>query len=225
MPAVAYPCAVLNPVKILAELIKFGLWYCQIVTNYSFQKQYFNDWRLMPDTMKIRIVFWDAMNFKKTLIKDFIRIIYLTAIFLAPIHVYAFGIDFGVDINIGDSGAKSATTSKTSPVKHNGPPDHAPAHGYRAKHKYEYYPDSQVYFESSRGLYFYLSGSSWKMSASLPLDLKVKLGNQVTIEMDSDKPYTKYDEHKAKYPPRQMKKASHKNKSAKNNSNKNKNHK
>ncbi len=28
--------------------------------------------------------------------------------------------------------------------KKNGPPAHAPAHGYRAKHKYRYYPDCSV---------------------------------------------------------------------------------
>ena len=131
------------------------------------------------------------MNYLKTAIINYIKIIPLAAILLAPIQVYAFGIDLGVDIKIGDGGKKTETSQKTTPVKHNGPPDHAPAHGYRAKHKYEYYPDSQVYFESSRGLYFYLSGSNWKMTASLPTDLKLKLGNHVTIEMDSDKPYVK----------------------------------
>ena len=37
-----------------------------------------------------------------------------------------------------------------------GPPPHAPAHGYRAKHTYRYYPDASVYFDISRKIYFYL---------------------------------------------------------------------
>jgi hypothetical protein len=48
-----------------------------------------------------------------------------------------------------------------------GPPPHAPAHGYRAKYSYRYYP---------------------------------------SIEMDTDRPYTKFKEHKKKYPPGQLKK-------------------
>jgi hypothetical protein len=40
--------------------------------------------------------------------------------------------------------------------KKNGPPKHAKAHGYRAKHTYQYYPDAKVYYDVSRGSYFYL---------------------------------------------------------------------
>jgi hypothetical protein len=34
----------------------------------------------------------------------------------------------------------------------------------------------------------------------------MQLADHVTIEMDSDRPYTKFSEHKRKYPPGQMKK-------------------
>ena len=87
-----------------------------------------------------------------------------------------------------------------------GPPPHAPAHGYRAKHRYHYYPDAYVYFDVSRKLYFYLEGGRWVMSVSLPHSLQVRLGDHVAIEMDSDKPYTHFDSHKKKYPPGQAKK-------------------
>lgn len=90
----------------------------------------------------------------------------------------------------------------------NGPPDHAPAHGYRAK--YNYYPGAQVYFDTERKVYFHLDGDNWKMAVSLPKDIKVQLGDYVTIEMDTDKPYTNFKEHKAKYPPGQLKKKSKK---------------
>ncbi|UCD57070.1 MAG: hypothetical protein JSV16_14845 [Candidatus Hydrogenedentota bacterium] len=87
-----------------------------------------------------------------------------------------------------------------------GPPPHAPAHGYRAKHTYHYYPDAHVYFDIGTGMYFYLDGGEWKISASLPRDLHVCLGDHVTIEMDSDRPYTEFEYHKQKYPPGQTKK-------------------
>ena len=42
-------------------------------------------------------------------------------------------------------------------IRRGGPPAHAKAHGYRAKHQYRYYPIVQkVYHDSERGLYFYL---------------------------------------------------------------------
>lgn len=90
--------------------------------------------------------------------------------------------------------------------KGGGPPDHAPAHGRRAKYRYRYYPDVSVYFDAGRGLYFYLFSGSWKFSTRLPGDLSGRLGSSVFIEMDSDKPYIEHDRHKAKYPPGQAKK-------------------
>jgi hypothetical protein len=92
------------------------------------------------------------------------------------------------------------------PKPKGGPPSHAPAHGYRAKHKYHYYPSAQVYFDLSREVYFYLEGGAWKMSVSLPDYLDVKIGDYVSIDMNTDKPYTRYAEHKKKYPPGQLKK-------------------
>jgi len=44
------------------------------------------------------------------------------------------------------------------------------------------------------------------MTVSLPQSLKVRLGDNVTIEMETDRPYTKYLEHKKKYHPRKSKK-------------------
>ena len=90
--------------------------------------------------------------------------------------------------------------------KKGGPPAHAPAHGYRAKHKYRYYPSCSVYYDSGRRLYFYLRGDNWKVGASLPNSLRVGLGDYVSIEMDTDKPYKHHKEHKTKYPPGQLKK-------------------
>jgi hypothetical protein len=89
--------------------------------------------------------------------------------------------------------------------KKGGPPPHAPAYGYRAKYNYRYYPASSVYYDMDRGLYFYLEGPDWQISASLPHAIQVGLGDHVVLEMEADKPYIHYDEHKHKYPPGQFK--------------------
>lgn len=88
----------------------------------------------------------------------------------------------------------------------NGPPPHAPAHGYRAKYTYRYYPAVQVYFDISRRVYFYLDEGHWVASASLPRSIRVRLGDYAEIDMESDRPYTKFKEHRKKYPPGQLKK-------------------
>ena len=89
---------------------------------------------------------------------------------------------------------------------HGGPPPHAPAHGYHKKHKYNYYPDSHVYFDISREVYFYLQGDQWQVSASLPNSIRIGLGDHVVIDLDTSQPYEYHKEHKHKYPPGQMKK-------------------
>lgn len=87
-----------------------------------------------------------------------------------------------------------------------GPPAHAPAHGHRNKHTYHYYPDSCVYYDSNRGVYFYLHGSNWVMAARLPGHYHLDSSASVTIALDTDTPYTYYHVHKNKYPPGQAKK-------------------
>jgi len=88
----------------------------------------------------------------------------------------------------------------------NGPPAHAPAHGYRAKYQYRYYPACSVYFDIGRKVYFYLEGEHWRISAGLPNTLRVGLGDYVFFEMDTDRPYLDYENHRQKYPPGQLKK-------------------
>ena len=97
----------------------------------------------------------------------------------------------------------SAALAKNKAV---GPPPHAKAHGYRAKYAYRYYPSAQVYYDVNRKAYFYLEGNSWRISVSLPTALRVQLGGYVTLEMDSDKPYLEFKEHKRRHPPGHLKK-------------------
>ena len=90
--------------------------------------------------------------------------------------------------------------------KKKGPPAHAPAHGYRAKHQYRYYPSRSVYYDTNRKIYFYLKGDHWEVAVSLPKHIRIGLGDSVSIELDTDKPYIHHAEHVKKYPPGQMKK-------------------
>ena len=82
-----------------------------------------------------------------------------------------------------------------------GPPPHAPAHGYRKKYSYWYYPSSYVYYDSGRSLYFYMENGAWQVGVSLPGSIRLTVGEAVSIEMDVDRPYLSFESHKAKYPP------------------------
>lgn len=90
-------------------------------------------------------------------------------------------------------------------------PAHAPAHGYRAKHHYRYYPSCSVYYDSGRKLYFYLKGDHWQIGASLPRSIRATLGDYVSLELDTGKPYTYHADHVKKYPPGKKKKKKKKN--------------
>jgi hypothetical protein len=88
-----------------------------------------------------------------------------------------------------------------------GPPPWAPAHGYRAKHLYYYYPVSGVYFDLERRLYFHLDVGRWRVSASLPRGIHIDLNHYVSLEMDTDKPYVFHSEVIKWYPPGKLKKS------------------
>jgi hypothetical protein len=107
-------------------------------------------------------------------------------------------IKWGKDANVEQSDANQKN-------KNNGPPAHAPAHGYRAKYQYRYYPDRSVYYDTSRKIYFYLQGSNWEFGASLPASFRAGLGDFVNLEMDTGKPYLYHGQHVKKYPPGQVK--------------------
>jgi hypothetical protein len=111
-------------------------------------------------------------------------------------------------------GSAEPTHQQETKVAHkHGPPDHAPAHGYRAKHSYRYYPEKEVYFDTGRRIYFYIEGEIWKSDVSLPYHLEVSLGKYQTIELYSDTPYEYHEKHKSKkkhkVPPGQAKKNKH----------------
>lgn len=115
------------------------------------------------------------------------------------------GSKFKVQYENKDRSHHPKAVHKQKPKK-GGPPAHAPAHGYRAKHHYRYYPACSVYYDSGRKLYFYLKGDHWEIGASLPWHIRERLGDYVSLELDTGKPYIYYTDHVKKYPPEEKKK-------------------
>jgi len=102
-----------------------------------------------------------------------------------------------------------------APANGHGPPPWAPAHGYRAKHHYYYYPGTHVYFDVGRSLYFYHDGGRWRTSARLPVGISINFNEYVTLDMDTDRPYKYHGEVVKRYPPGQAKKLHGKSKNKK----------
>ena len=99
-----------------------------------------------------------------------------------------------------------APAPEAGPPAKGGPPPWAPAHGYRAKHRYRYYPSVYVYFDLERRVYFHLEGGKWCVSARLPSGIHIEFAKYVSIELETDRPYEFFSEHRKKYPPGQAKK-------------------
>ena len=100
-----------------------------------------------------------------------------------------------------------------------GPPDWAPAHGYRANTTYVFFPDQNVYFDVQNSLYISLSGDNWQVNASLPSvfsGVDLNLAVKVELDLSTDTPQKYNTDHKAKYKGKSDKDKSSKGKSKKN---------
>ncbi len=92
-------------------------------------------------------------------------------------------------------------------VKEGGPPPWAPAHGYRAKHMYYYYPEQAVYYDTGRKVYFYSAGGGrWVSTPILPSTVRIDVRSYQVLEMDTDAPYSFHNDVVRRYPPGQAKK-------------------
>ena len=68
-----------------------------------------------------------------------------------------------------------------------------------APRRYEYYPDARVYFDPARQLYFFLEANRWAARASLPPQIKVRVGSPVIVNLATERPYEYDDEVRQKY--------------------------
>ncbi len=103
-------------------------------------------------------------------------------------------------IGCKSAGVTVGQSNGPSPGARNGPPSHAPAHGYRRKFGYHYYPDQHVYYAPDRRTYFWLQGENWKVGVELPSHIALNLGDHVSIELETDKPYQYHDSVVRKHP-------------------------
>jgi len=73
------------------------------------------------------------------------------------------------------------------------PPPWAPAHGWRAKHHYTYYPRGEIYYAPESRLWFWLDGDNWRSGVRLPLEFQtyIRTGG-VDIELGTDRPYVEH---------------------------------
>jgi hypothetical protein len=97
---------------------------------------------------------------------------------------------------------KSQKKEKSNVKKETGPPPWAPAHGYRAKTRYVYFTEQNFYYDNNRGVYIYLSGSNWQVSASIPNPFKnvdLTAAVKIDLDFDADDPQKYNSEHKKKY--------------------------
>ena len=99
------------------------------------------------------------------------------------------------------------------------PPPWAPAHGYRAKHNYVYYPAREVYYAPETRTWFWLSsGGGWHVGASLPhAYVPYTRTGGVPIVLETAHPYERhtyvvehYGKHKHKKHKHKHKKHKHK---------------
>ena len=105
----------------------------------------------------------------------------------------------GVGVSIGGSPPPPVVVEA---LRGGGPPPWSPAHGRRAKEarvQYHYYPSSGVYVNVSTGSYFYMNGGSWQVSTTLPSAVVLDRGDYVSLELETDRPYLFYDEHRGKF--------------------------
>jgi hypothetical protein len=86
------------------------------------------------------------------------------------------------------------------------PPAHAPAHGWRAKHRYTYYRDHEIYYSPESSVWFWMDRDrEWHVGARLPARLQQFTVHGISVELGSDKPYREHAyvvERYGKGPPR-----------------------
>jgi hypothetical protein len=110
-------------------------------------------------------------------------------------------VDVSVDIHLGKvlpPPPPEVIVIEQGPA--HGPPPWAPAHGFRRKHEYYYYPGADVYFRPADRVWFYLEGRDWRFGASLPTSIRVDFAHSVPLAMDSDQPFKFHQDVRSHYP-------------------------
>jgi len=77
--------------------------------------------------------------------------------------------------------------------------EEGPAVVGRMMYHYDYYPATEVYFDTIRHLYFYQDKGRWMMSVALPVAFQTE-GTSVRLKLKTSQPYTLHREHRKLYP-------------------------
>ena len=98
------------------------------------------------------------------------------------------------------AGVTIGKSNSPSTASRQGPPAHAPAHGYRRKFGYHYYPDQHVYYAPDRCTYFWLEGEAGKVGVELPNRIARNPGDHVSIVLVAQTPYKQHATVARKHP-------------------------
>ena len=131
------------------------------------------------------------------------RVVDMRSIFILPflgllaVPTLFAGIDLDVSIAIGTR----IESHEHALEDGRGPPAWAPAHGHRAKAKYHYYPEHEVYRNASTGAWIYYRNGEWSVGMSLPSVIRIGSESRfVSLEMNSDRPHAYHQEIVRSYP-------------------------
>lgn len=83
---------------------------------------------------------------------------------------------------------------------------HRPRHRIR-HYRYRYFPGCQVYYDTTRKIYFYFSNNVWVSVPVLPRHIHVDWDDYVTLELEGPKPHLHHKDVFKRYPPKVRKKA------------------
>ncbi len=110
-----------------------------------------------------------------------------------------FGI--GVSLRVALTALLLAGIVGCSGYYRGGPPIYRSAY-YHYPYHYYYYPSTSVYFHISSGYYHYRDGDYWRRAKKLPPKYHLDSHDRVRVWIDTDKPFTRYKEHKDRYKPK-----------------------
>lgn len=74
-----------------------------------------------------------------------------------------------------------------------------------AVYDYWYYPAWGIYYDYNAHVYFYQEGGAWRRVVHLPRRFH-GLGHHVMVQSERGRPWSRYEAHRAKYPPGQWRK-------------------
>lgn len=86
-----------------------------------------------------------------------------------------------------------------------GPPPWAPAHGFRAKTRYVYFPEYNFYFDLEKKVYIHFQAGKWNVSIELPSrlgNLNLRNASKFELELDVDNPQIYNAEHQMRFRPK-----------------------